>query len=170
MAKTFNTGSRGGNLHRDGIYEAEIQEAEVTTAQSSGNEQIKVQLVIYKNGQPRGNVVMDYLTMTEAAEWRWNQLMDALDAPANVDIDPETWLPGKRVWVRLETREWNDEDRNSVKSYLTEAKAMKQLAKEAEMGGGIVEPATTDSGAKAKSRNRASSNASELASEERMPL
>jgi len=169
MAKTFNTGSRGGNLHKDGIYQAEITDAEVTTAQSSGNEQIKVQLAILKNGRAAGNVVMDYLTMTEAAEWRWNQLMDALEAPANVDIDPETWLPGKTVYVRLEISEWNDEDRNKVKAYLSDAKAMKLIAKEAEAGG-TAEPMATDSGAKANARNRTKSNAPELSSEERMPL
>lgn len=169
MAKTFNTGSRGGNLHKDGIYQAEFTDAEVTTAQSSGNTQIKIQLSIIKNGHAAGNIVMDYVTMTEAAEWRWSQLMDALDAPANVDIDPETWLPGKTVYVRLETSEYNDEDRNKVKAYLSEAKAMKLIAKEAEAGG-VAEPMPTDSGAKARQRNRASSNAPELSSEERMPL
>lgn len=166
MAKTFSTGERGGNLHKDGIYQAEIQDAEVTTSQS-GNEQVRVQLVIFKNGQQRGSTVMDYLTMTDNAMWRWNQLMDALDAPSNVDIDPETWLPGKTIFVRLETQEWNDEDRNKVKTYMSEAKAIKLIAKE---GGVAPEPMATDSGAKAKSRNRASSNAAELASEERMPL
>lgn len=167
MAQTFNTGSRGGNLHKDGIYQAEIQDAEVTTAQSSGNTQIKMQLVIFKGGHASGNIVMDYLTMTESAGWRWNQLMDALDAPANVEIDPETWLPGKIVYVRLNTEEYNDEDRNKVKTYLSEAKAMKLIAKE---GGDISEPATSDSSAKAKSRNRTGSSAPELSSEERMPL
>src|SRR6188768_3209237 len=101
MARTFNTGERGGNLHKDGIYQAEITDAEVTIAQSSGNDVVKVQLVIYKKGQPAGNTITDFLTMTENAMWRWNQLMDALDAPSNVDIDPETYLPGKTVFVRM---------------------------------------------------------------------
>lgn len=169
MAQTFNTGERGGNLHKDGIYQAEIQDAEVTTAQSSGNVQIKMQLVILKNGRPSGNMVMDYVTMTEAAEWRWKQLMDALDAPSNTEIDPETWLPGKRVYVRLNIEEYNDEDRNKVRAFLSEARAQKLLAKEAEAGG-VVEPMANDSGAKAKQRNRNNSNAPELSAEEKMPL
>lgn len=169
MAQTFNTGSRGGNLHKDGIYQAEIMEAEVTTSQSSGNTQVKIQLAIFKNGRQSGNTVMDYVTMTEAAEWRWNQLMDAVEAPSNVDIDPETFLPGKTVFVRLETSEWNDEDRNKVKAYLTEAKAAKLIAKEAEAGG-TAEPMPTDSGAKARDRGRTKSNAPEMSSEEKMPL
>lgn len=167
MASVFNTGTRGGNLHKDGIYQAEIQDAQVTQSQS-GNTQVKVQLAILKDGQQKGNTVVDYLTMTETAEWRWFQLMDALDAPSNVDIDPETWLPGKIVFVRLETQEYNDEDRNKVKTYMSEAKAIKTIAKE--NGGVAPEPVATDSGAKAKNRNRATSNAAELASEERMPL
>lgn len=166
MPKTFSTGERGGNLHKDGIYQAEIQEAEVTMSQS-GNEQIKVQLVIFKNGRPSGSTVMDYLTMTDNAMWRWNQLMDALDAPANTEIDPETWLPGKTVYVRIETREWNDEDRNSVKAYMNEAKAAKAIAKD---GGSLPEPMANDSGAKARGRNRAGSNAPELSAEEKMPI
>jgi len=168
MSKTFNTGTRGGNLHKDGIYQAEIQEAEVTVSQKSGNDMIKVQLAIFKDGQQRGNIVIDFLTMTDTAEWRWHQLMDALDAPSNVDIDPEVWLPGKTVWVNLETQEYNDEDQNKVKSYMNEAKAMKKMAKE--NGGVLPDVIPNDSGNKAKSRNRANSNAPELSSEERMPL
>lgn len=167
MAQTFNTGSRGGNLHKDGIYQVQIVDAEVKTAQSSGNTQVKLQLAVLKNGGQSGGIFMDYLTMTDNAIWRWNQLMDALDAPSDVDIDPETWLPGKVVYARLETREWDDEDRNSVKAYLSDAKAAKQIAKE---GGDISAPMANDSGAKANARNRTKSNAPELSSEERMPL
>lgn len=168
MAKTFNTGDRSGNLHKDGIYRAEIQDAEVVTAQSSGNEMVKLQLAIFKGDRQAGNTVMDFLVMAENSLWRWHQLMTAIDAPSNIDIDPETYLPGKEVWVRLVTEEWNDEDRNKVKAYMSEEKAAKSIAKESD--GDVLEPVTADTTSKARSRNRASSNTPELNFEEGMPL
>lgn len=166
MAKTLNTGSRGGNLHRDGVYLLEVNDCEAKLSQA-GNDILNIRYSVIKNGQPSGSSIFDIITLTEAGIWRWNMLMDAVEAPEGVDIDPETWLLGKQVYARITTEEYNDEDRNKVKAYLTPVKAEKLLAQAAAMP---AEPTPVGNGAKAKERSRTSSAAAELNSTEKMPL
>lgn len=166
MAKTLNTGNRGGNLHRDGVYLLEVTDVEGKTSQA-GNDILNIRYSVIKGGSASGPSIWDIITLTDAGMWRWNMLMDALEAPEGVDIDPETWLQGKQVHARITSEEWNDEDRNKVKAYLSPAKAEKLLAKEA---ASAPEPTPLGNGAKAKERGRTSSRAPELDAAETMPL
>lgn len=169
MAKTLNTGSRGGDLRKEGIYLLEVQDVDAKVAQS-GNDILNIRYSVIKGGRPSGPSIFDIITLTEIAMWRWTQLMDALEAPEGEDVDPETWLLGKQVYARIVIEEWNDEDRNKVKAYLTPLKAEKLMAKESEADLLSPEPMVSSNGSKAKSRARTGSSAPELSAEESMPL
>jgi hypothetical protein len=164
----MNTGNRGGSLHREGIYLMEVQDVEEKTSLNSGNDYLNIRYSVLRNGKPFGPSVWDIIVLNEASEWRWNQLMDALEAPEGVDIEAETWLKGKQVYARVVIDDYNDDDRNKVKAYLLPDRAEKMLSKESE---GEQPLLSNDNGAKAKQRGRPSKvSAPELTEEESMPL
>lgn len=169
MAQSLNTGNRGGSLHKEGIYLLEVQDVDAKVAKS-GNDILNIRYAVIKNGRPSGASIFDIVTLTDNAIWRWNDLMDAVDAPENENIDPETWLLGKQVYARVVIEEWQDEDQNKVKKYLTAAKAERLMVKEAEAALLSPEPVEASNGTKAKQRSRTGSNAPELSAEESMPL
>lgn len=168
MSRQMNTGTRGGNLHKEGVYLMQIEDVEEKTSQNSGNDYLNIRFSVLHNGRSFGSSVFDVIVLNEASAWRWSQLMNALDAPESESINPETWLIGKQVYARVVIDDYNDEDRNKVKSYVPMERAVKLLEKEETAEQSALPP--SNNGAKARQRNRATSHASELSDEESMPL
>lgn len=167
MARTLNTGVRGSNLHREGIVLLRCENAFEGVAQSSGNEQIILTWSVMRNGQRFGQAIVDYLTLTEAAQWRLDQLFDALDAPENLDIEAP-WFKGKEVYARIYVDTYGEEPRNKVKAYMTEESALKKINQEQAQEQPMLD---SGSGAKARGRGRPrNSQPEELAEEEAMPI
>jgi hypothetical protein len=172
MAKKFNTGTRGGSALKEGIYLLKIIKAEEKVAQSSGNDMISMQLSALRNGSQFGPLIYDNVVLSEAAEWRLIQLMDALEAPENMDVDA-SWLEGQTVYARLTVEDYQDETRNKVTRYMLPAVARKQLAKEQGDSGDVSDLglSATDSGAKARGRGRPSKEQpAEFSDQEAMPI
>lgn len=166
--RKYNTGQRGGSLHREGVYHLRIIKAEDSNAKSSGNDMVSMQLAVLKNGKSFGPMIFDHVVMTEEAEWRWQSLMDAVDAPENIDIDA-AWLEGREVYARLEIDNYDPENpRNKIKRYLLPTVGQKQMAEEQNEGPDLL---ASDNGSKAKNRAGARKNQpAELDEAEKMPL
>lgn len=163
----FNTGERGGSCLKEGVYELRILKAEDKVAQSSGNQMINLQLTAVKNGRNFGPVIYDNIVFSEAAEWRFQQLMDSLQAPDNMDVDT-AWLEGQTVFARLTIDDYQDDQRNKVARYMLPSAAQKIMAKEAGDNSDLV---ATDSGAKARGRGRPTKDQpAEFSDQEAMPI
>jgi hypothetical protein len=165
----LNTGTRGGSLHKEGIYQVRILKAEEKVAKSSGNDMVEMQLAVLKNGRPFGSIIYDRVVLTEDTKWRLDQLMDALDAPENQNV-PVSWLEGQDLYARIGVDETQDDPRNNVKRYMMVSTAEKLLAREAESNLGDPMAMATENGAKAKQRAPKRNQPSELEQGEDMPL
>lgn len=169
MPRKLNTGQRGGSMHKEGVHLLRVEDVEEKTSPNSGNEYLNIRYAVIRNGQPFGPSVWDIIVLTEATEWKLNQLFDAMEAPENLDIEP-SWLKGRQVYARLVIDEYNDDTRNKVKAYLLPVAAAKLLAtagENPEDSSLVADAAHSD---RAKNRSGKRSQPSELETEERMPL
>lgn len=117
MARKFSTNrtSNSGTL-KDGVYLLQITDAEEVTARS-GNEMIKLTMNVVVGGKPNGRTIFDNLVFTEKAQWKFDNLHDALEVEEGKEIDCR-YYRSKRVYASLITDAYEGKVNNKVDRYL----------------------------------------------------
>lgn len=123
---TTRTGNSG--LVKDGIYLLQIVDSEETVS-SSGNDMVKLKLAIVRGGRASGRTMLDNLVFSEAAQWKFDNLHDALEVEEGKDIDYR-YYKGKKVYASVISEEYNGNINNKVKTYLNQDMARTLLEKQ----------------------------------------
>lgn len=129
MARKISTSrSAASGVVKDGIYQLVVVDAEEKVS-SSGNDMVKLTLAILRGGRPAGRTLLDHLVFSEEAQWKFDNLHDALEIEEGKEIDYR-YYKGKKVYASLITDEYNGMVNNKVKTYLPADIALSLLEKQ----------------------------------------
>lgn len=122
----------GGGLRPDGVYRLKVEDVEVKQASDPSKfPYLNVRFSVLYNGQPKGLSVWDILSYSPAARFKFDQILDAMNAPEDGEVSYR-WLKGKQVFATLTTATHKGKVSNKVGQYLT-AEAAAEL-QEANLG------------------------------------
>lgn len=122
----------GGGLRPDGVYKLKVEDVEVKQASDPSKfPYLNVRFSVLYNGQPKGLSVWDILSYSPAARFKFDQILDAMNAPEDGEVNYR-WLKGKQVFATLITATHKGKVSNKVGQYLT-AEAAAEL-QEANLG------------------------------------
>lgn len=129
MARKISTSrTAGSGVVKDGIYQLVITDAEEKVS-SSGNDMVKLTLAVLRGGRPAGRTLLDHLVFSEEAQWKFDNLHDALEVEEGKEIDYR-YYKGKKVYASLITDEYNGNVNNKIKTYLPADIALSLLEKQ----------------------------------------
>lgn len=102
-------------LPEPGSYEVVIVDA-VQQKSGKGDPQIQMKLEI-QAGPSQGKTLLDWLTFSDAARWRVEKVLEALEGwPGGVEVNAPA-LIGARARVRVKRSEWRGTPRVTVDSW-----------------------------------------------------
>lgn len=120
MTQTISLKRTNGILP-DGVYKLRVEKVEVKQGQKAPY--IALQLLVVG----KTTKVYENVSTAEAARFRLEQFLDAIEAPAKGNLKPNS-LRGKTFWAKLTNESYQGRLKNTIDTYLTPAIAEQLLA------------------------------------------